>query len=65
MPGVIGRVGTALASAGINIGAMQVGRTMAGGLALMGVTVDSPIDDELVTRITAEAGANKAWAVAL
>ncbi len=65
MPGVIGRVGTALAGAGINIGAMQVGRTEQGGLALMGITVDSPIDDQLVTRITAEAGANKAWAVAL
>jgi len=63
--GVIGKVGTALAAAGINIGAMQVGRTEQGGAALMGVTVDSPVSDELIKSIAAEVGAAPAWGVDL
>src|SRR5205807_9315491 len=42
-PGVIGTVGTLLGNAGINIATMQVGRRRAGGAALMGMAVDSPI----------------------
>src|SRR5438105_1925042 len=42
-PGVIGAVGTLLGNAGINIATMQVGRRRAGGAALMGMAVDSPI----------------------
>jgi D-3-phosphoglycerate dehydrogenase / 2-oxoglutarate reductase len=50
-PGVIGAVGTALGEAGINIANMQVGRTDKGGEALMGLTVDSPIPEELLDRV--------------
>jgi D-3-phosphoglycerate dehydrogenase len=42
-PGVIGTVGTLLGDAGVNIASMEVGRKQAGGQALMGLTVDSPI----------------------
>jgi D-3-phosphoglycerate dehydrogenase len=42
-PGVIGRVGTLLGEAGVNIASMEVGRMAAGGLALMVLTVDSAI----------------------
>jgi D-3-phosphoglycerate dehydrogenase len=42
-PGVIGTVGTLLGDAGVNIASMEVGRKQAGGQAVMGLTVDSPI----------------------
>ena len=51
-PGVIGRVGTILGQHEINIATMEVGRYMAGGRALMGLTVDSPIPPEVVDEIT-------------
>jgi D-3-phosphoglycerate dehydrogenase len=65
VPGVVGKVGTALGQAKINIASMQVGRTEAGGTALMGVNVDSPISDELLARIAADVGATAAWSVEL
>jgi D-3-phosphoglycerate dehydrogenase len=42
-PGIIGRVGTILGEHAINIATMEVGRKAAGGDALMGLTVDSPV----------------------
>jgi D-3-phosphoglycerate dehydrogenase len=50
-PGVIGTVGSLLGAAGINIASMEVGRKAAGGLALMGLTVDSPIPAEILQGI--------------
>ncbi|GAE93859.1 D-3-phosphoglycerate dehydrogenase [Gracilibacillus boraciitolerans JCM 21714] len=44
-PGVIGKVGSLLAEKGINIGAMQVGRTGVGGEAIMILTVDKSLED--------------------
>jgi D-3-phosphoglycerate dehydrogenase len=56
-PGIIGKVGTLLGEAGINIAGMQVGRREAGGEALMSLTVDSTIPahvlDEIVDAIAA------------
>ena len=63
--GVIGKVGTALGAAQINIASMQVGRTEAGGTALMGINVDSPISSELLATLKAEASATQAWSVEL
>jgi D-3-phosphoglycerate dehydrogenase len=64
-PGMIGKVGTILGDAGVNIGSMQVGRDEAGGKALMGVSVDTPIDAELLAKIKVEAGMTHAWGVEL
>jgi D-3-phosphoglycerate dehydrogenase len=64
-PGMIGKVGTILGDAGVNIGSMQVGRDEAGGKALMGVTVDTPIDAGLLAKIKADAGMTHAWGVEL
>ena len=64
-PGMIGKVGTILGDAGVNIGSMQVGRHEAGGKALMGVSVDTPIDSELLAKIKADAGMTHAWGVEL
>ena len=64
-PGVIGTVGTELGKAGINIALMQVGRHEAGGTALMGIVVDSPIAPELLETILKEVGIQDAWTVEL
>lgn len=65
VPGVVGKVGTALGENGINIASMQVGRTGEGGTALMGINVDSAIPDALMERINAKAEVSEAWSVEL
>jgi D-3-phosphoglycerate dehydrogenase len=64
-PGVIGAVGTILGEAGINIASMEVGRKEAGGLALMCLTVDSPIPPEVLDRIVEAVGMKSAHQVTL
>lgn len=64
-PGMIGKVGTILGEVSINIGAMQVGRTEEGGQALMALTVDAPLDAELLARIKNAASMDDAWFVQL
>jgi D-3-phosphoglycerate dehydrogenase len=59
-PGVIGAVGSILGEGGINIASMEVGRKEAGGLALMCLTVDSPIPPEVLDRIVAAVGMKSA-----
>lgn len=49
-PGVIGRVGTALGDAAINISDMAVGRGTGDG-AMMGMSVEAEIDDDLLALI--------------
>jgi D-3-phosphoglycerate dehydrogenase / 2-oxoglutarate reductase len=50
-PGIIGKVGTLLGEADINISSMQVGRQAPRGQALMLLSVDEPIPPEVVERI--------------
>ena len=64
-PGVVGAVGNALGKAGINIAGMQVARSSAGGSALMAITVDSPISDDLVLAVKKETGAELVRSVTL
>ncbi len=51
MPGVIGRVGTLFGTAGVNIANMTVSRSRAAGKALMALSIDSPVPDELIARL--------------
>jgi D-3-phosphoglycerate dehydrogenase len=51
VPGVIGRVGTALGRAGVNIANMAVSRNNEGGKALMALSVDSPAPPELLVEL--------------
>ena len=44
-PGVIGRVGTILGDAGVNIADMDVGRSAGGASALMVVSTTEPVPD--------------------
>jgi len=50
-PGVIGKVGTILGGADINIGGMHVGRKTVRGKALMVLAVDSPIPPAVLRKI--------------
>ena len=64
-PGVVGAVGNALGGSSINIGGMQVARDEVGGTALMVITVDSPVSDAVLAKITKEVGATSAHSVSL
>jgi D-3-phosphoglycerate dehydrogenase len=64
-PGVIGSVGTILGEVGINIASMEVGRKEAGGLALMGLAVDSPIPADVLDRVTGAVGMSSAHSLSL
>jgi D-3-phosphoglycerate dehydrogenase len=51
VPGVIGRVGTILGEAGINISAFHLGRRERGGEAMAVIEVDAPLDAETLGTI--------------
>jgi D-3-phosphoglycerate dehydrogenase len=53
VPGVIGRVGTLLGDAGVNIAEYHQSRTSQGGNALAAITVDGTIDAALKKRLLA------------
>ncbi len=56
VPGMIGRVGTLLGDAGINISTMQVSRNAIGGDAIMILGVDRPADDASLNALRAVSG---------
>jgi D-3-phosphoglycerate dehydrogenase len=64
-PGVIGRVGTILGEAEINIATMDVGRPSRGGTALMGLTLDSAVAPDVIERIRVEIDAGPARFIVL
>jgi D-3-phosphoglycerate dehydrogenase len=54
-PGIVGIVGTLLGEAGVNIANMQVARQTQGGEALMGLALDSPIEQDVLEKIVKDA----------
>lgn len=50
-PGIIGKIGSLLGAANINIAGMQLGRTARGGEAAMAIQVDTPVTDETLESI--------------
>ena len=50
-PGFIGRVGTALGEAGLNIGTFHLGRRDAGGEAVLLLSMDSPIPEPVLWQV--------------
>jgi len=58
-PGFIGRLGTALGAAGVNIATFHLGRHEAGGEAVALISVDGHIDAELVGRLEALPGVKR------
>jgi D-3-phosphoglycerate dehydrogenase len=63
VPGQIGRVGTLMGQAGVNIANMTVSRNREGGKALMVLTLDAPIPPEVVDSLSQ--GMDEAFVVAL
>jgi D-3-phosphoglycerate dehydrogenase len=64
-PGVVGVVGNTLGAAKINIAGMQVARESAGGNALMALTVDSAVADNVTDALKKETGADLVRSVTL
>lgn len=58
-PGFIGRLGTALGEAGVNIGTFHLGRREAGGEAVALVSVDGHIDEEVVRNLESLPGVKR------
>jgi D-3-phosphoglycerate dehydrogenase len=56
VPGMVGRVGTCLGEHGININAAAVGREGSSDLAVMAVTTDGAVPDEVVGQIAQSDG---------
>ncbi|WP_269623368.1 phosphoglycerate dehydrogenase [Prochlorococcus marinus] len=65
MPGIIGKLGSLLGMHNVNIAAMQVGRKIVRGEAVMVLSIDDPIPPELLSSIVAVDGINQAHPVTL
>jgi D-3-phosphoglycerate dehydrogenase len=52
-PGMVGRLGTLLGDAGVNIAYMSLGRDRSGGRAIVVLNLDSPLAKDLLRRIAA------------
>ena len=64
-PGLIGKIGTILGEAEVNIGAMSLGRRVKGGEAMVVFSVDSPVDETTLATLTEAVGASFVRAVHL
>ncbi|ATE65907.1 phosphoglycerate dehydrogenase [Rhizorhabdus dicambivorans] len=62
-PGFIGRLGSTLGEAGVNIGTFHLGRRSAGGEAVLLLSVDTPVDDALKAKIAQLPGVKSAKAL--
>ena len=62
-PGFIGRIGTALGDAGVNIGTFHLGRRDAGGEAVLLLSVDEAVTPDLVASVRALPGVKTAMAL--
>lgn len=51
-PGVIGNIGTILGNAGVNIAAMNVGRTEKGSIACMVLSIDNDVPEDTIKQIS-------------
>ena len=59
-PGFIGRLGTTLGEAGVNIGTFHLGRRSAGGEAVLLLSVDEAVTGDLLTKVRALPGVKTA-----
>jgi len=62
-PGFIGRLGTTLGEAGVNIGTFHLGRRNAGGEAVLLLSVDEQVTPELIARVRTLPGVKTAMAL--
>ena len=64
-PGIIGKFGTILGNAGINIATMQVGRNQVGGKAIAFLGIDYPAKEEVIDELKEVAGIQNVFQVNL
>jgi D-3-phosphoglycerate dehydrogenase len=64
-PGTIGRIGTLLGTADVNINAMHVARATPRADALMILTVDDEVGPEVEAAIRADEGVLDLWVIRL
>jgi D-3-phosphoglycerate dehydrogenase len=64
-PGMIGRVGTLLGAADVNISSMQVGRLAPREQSLMVLTLDDDVPEEVVAQLHRESHIDRAVALVL
>jgi D-3-phosphoglycerate dehydrogenase len=62
-PGFIGRLGTTLGEADINIGTFHLGRQEAGGVAILLLSVDTPVPATVLETIHNLPGVKRAMAL--
>jgi D-3-phosphoglycerate dehydrogenase / 2-oxoglutarate reductase len=65
MPGLIGRIGSLLGSFNVNIASMQVGRKIVRGDAVMALSLDDPLPEQIVAEIKQVTGIRDAYTVTL
>jgi len=65
MPGIIGTIGSLLGSFNVNIASMQVGRKIVRGDAVMVLSLDDPIPDNILADIYQVPGIRDAYMVSL
>ncbi|MEO6215128.1 MAG: NAD(P)-dependent oxidoreductase, partial [Sphingomonas sp.] len=59
-PGFIGRLGSLLGEEGVNIGTFHLGRRSAGGEAVLLLSVDEPVTQDLIAKVRALTGVKTA-----
>ncbi len=64
-PGIIGAVGSGLGEAGVNIAAAQVGRSRVGGEAIMAMSLDDAVPDDVLERLVEQIGATEGRSIDL
>lgn len=64
-PGMIGRVGTLLGAADVNVSGMHVGRLAPRESAMMVLTLDDPVPADVLAQINAEPDIERAYSVVL
>ncbi|SFR96256.1 phosphoglycerate dehydrogenase [Sphingomonas jatrophae] len=62
-PGFIGRLGSTLGGAGINIGTFHLGRREAGGEAVLLLSVDQPVEEPLLSEVCSLPGVKRVKAL--
>jgi D-3-phosphoglycerate dehydrogenase len=65
VPGMIGKIGTKMGEFDINIAQMSVGRTVVDHKAVMGLTVDTPMSQEMLEELVSACGLHDGKRVAL
>lgn len=65
MPGIIGNIGSLLGGFNVNIASMQVGRKIVRGDAIMVLSIDDPLPENILMEITKVKGIREAYTIVL